>query len=64
MAEYTYDPTQGKIVPVSQARVVTYPTYDLKGMPASNEAAREATGSSSGAQPQTGSAASYGLADL
>jgi hypothetical protein len=64
MAEYTYDPTQGKIVPVSQARVVTYITTDPKGMPASNEAAREATGSSSGAQPQTGSAASYGLSDL
>ena len=63
MAEYTYDPTQGKIVPVSQARVVTYITNDPGGMPASNEAAREATGSSSGAQPQTGSAASYGLAD-
>jgi hypothetical protein len=64
MAEYTYDPTQGKIVPLAQARVVTYITNDPKGMPASNEAAREATGSSSGAQPQTGSAASYGLADL
>jgi hypothetical protein len=64
MAQYTYDPTQGKIVPVSQARVVTYITTDPKGMPASNEAAREATGSSSGAQPQTGSAASYGLSDL
>ena len=63
MAQYTYDPTQGKIVLVSQARVVTYITNDPKGMPASNEAAREATGRSSGAQPQTGSAASYGLSD-
>jgi hypothetical protein len=33
MAEYTYDPTQGKIVPVSQARVVTYITNDPGGMP-------------------------------
>ena len=34
MAQYTFDPTQGKVVPVSQARVVTYITNDPKGMPA------------------------------
>ena len=33
MAEYTYDPTQGKIVPLAQARVVTYITNDPGGMP-------------------------------
>jgi hypothetical protein len=36
MADYTYDPTQGKIVPVSQARVVTYITTDSKGLPDAN----------------------------
>ena len=34
MAQYTYDPTQGKVVPVSQARVVTYTTNNPDGMPA------------------------------
>jgi len=34
MAEYTYDPTQGKVVLVSQARVVTYITNNPDGMPA------------------------------
>ena len=34
MAQYTYDPTQGKVVPVSQARVVTYITDNPDGMPA------------------------------
>lgn len=33
MAEYTYDPTQGKIVPLSQARVVTYITTDPGRIP-------------------------------
>jgi hypothetical protein len=39
MAEYTYDPTQGKIVPVSQARVVTYITTNPQGMPDANTSA-------------------------
>ena len=34
MAQYTYDPTQGKVVPVSEARVVTYITDNPAGMPA------------------------------
>ena len=33
MAQYTYDPTQGKIVPLAQARVVTYITNDPGGLP-------------------------------
>ena len=36
MAEYTFDPTQGKIVPLAQARVVTYITNDPQGMPDAN----------------------------
>jgi hypothetical protein len=33
--EYTYDPTQGKIVPLAQARVVTYITDNPDGLPSS-----------------------------
>jgi hypothetical protein len=39
MAEYTFDPTQGKIVPLAQAKVVTYITNDPQGMPDANAAA-------------------------
>ena len=52
MAQYTYDPTQGKIVPVSQARVVTYITDDPGGMPdeqAKKTAAAEAVTAARGA---------------
>jgi hypothetical protein len=31
--QYTYDPTQGKIVPIEQAVVITYVTTDPSGMP-------------------------------
>jgi hypothetical protein len=33
--EYTFDPTQGKIVPLEQARVVTYITDNPDGLPSS-----------------------------
>ena len=33
MAQYTFDPTQGKVVPLAQAKVVTYITNDPGGMP-------------------------------
>lgn len=33
MAQYTYDPTQGKVVPLEQARVVTYITGDPQVVP-------------------------------
>jgi hypothetical protein len=33
MAQYTYDPTQQKIVPLAEARVVTYITTDPQGLP-------------------------------
>jgi len=39
MAEYTFDPTQGKIVPLAQAKVVTYITNDPQGMPDANASA-------------------------
>ena len=35
MAQYTYDPTQGKIVPLEQAVVVTYITDNPDGLPIS-----------------------------
>jgi hypothetical protein len=35
MAQYTFDPTQGKIVPLEQARVVTYITDNPDGLPSS-----------------------------
>ena len=58
MAQYTYDPTQGKIVPVSQARVVTYITDDPGGMPdeqAKKAAAAEAVTAAKGAGIPTAS---------
>lgn len=33
MAQYTYDPTQGKVVPLEQANIVTYITSDPGGIP-------------------------------
>jgi len=33
MAQYTYDPTQGKVVPLSQARSITYISNDPEGIP-------------------------------
>ena len=33
MAQYTYDPTQGKIVPLDQARSITYISNDPEGIP-------------------------------
>jgi hypothetical protein len=33
MAQYTYDPTKGKVVPLAEAVVVTYITTDPNGMP-------------------------------
>jgi len=51
MAQYTYDPTKGKVVPLAEAVVVTYITTDPGGMPdeqtkkaAAAEAAKAAQG--------------------
>lgn len=60
MAQYTYDPTQGKIVPLAEAVVVTYITNDPGGMPdeqAKKAAAAEAVKAAQGAGIATKSGA-------
>ena len=39
MPQYTYDPTQGKVVPLDQARSITYISNDPEGIPTPGSAA-------------------------
>jgi hypothetical protein len=60
MAQYTFDPTQGKVVPLAEAVVVTYITNDPGGMPdeqAKKTAAAEAVKAAQGAGIPTKSGA-------
>jgi len=60
MAQYTFDPTQGKVVPLAEAVVVTYITNDPGGMPdeqAKKAASAEAVKAAQGAGIPTKSGA-------